>query len=118
MRTVYISEDGNRFDSEEECLEYEKNGNAYYTTLTCSKCGKTKRYTVREYFNDGGIDSLLYEFHELSAGRPGYGSKLDGCDVDFCLCDDCLSELVGSFTNEGKEKIYNSGSNYYAKEEE
>jgi hypothetical protein len=78
----------------------------------CDKCGKIIEY----------IPNNRYDFVEenqcwsFKTGRAGYGSKLDGSDVNFDLCDDCLYEFINTFKY--KDRIFNSGSNCYYPEEE
>jgi hypothetical protein len=67
--------------------------------FVCDKCGQVITFSER--------------CHHINLGRPGYGSGLDGCDVEFNLCDDCLIAFINTFTVEGQEKVHNSGSNAY-----
>ena len=80
---------------------------------TCSKCGKELEVDD-DYLDDGDKYAQAWdaeEFHMFSIPYVGYGSSFDGCNGEFTLCDDCLYELVNSFTMEGKEKVWNTGSN-------
>lgn len=92
------------FDTEHDCLEHEKECGIEKHFL-CDKCGKDYTYTNDPY----GWESE--GFHYFNLGRPGYGSGLDGCEVQFQICDDCLIGFIHSFTLEGQEKVLNSGSN-------
>jgi hypothetical protein len=76
----------------------------------CDKCGFEREYTPNSFDEEGCWN--------ISLGRAGYGSTLDGCEVDFDLCDKCLRELVDSFTIEGQERVLNSGSNQYGSSED
>ena len=82
--------------------------------FTCSKCGK--ELEVDDDCLDADIKYAQVwdaeQFHKFHVGYCGYGSSFDGCNGDFTLCDDCLQELVGSFTIEGKEKVWNTGDNH------
>ena len=107
---------GQEFEASEEfyAKEHEKNCGVLYK-FVCDKCGKVIEYSKDmyndSYFNGEGC-------HCINLGRMGYGSRLDGCDVEFNLCDDCLVKLIQSFTWDGKEKVYNSGSSGYGSKEE
>ena len=79
----------------------------------CSKCGKELEVDDN-YLDDGNKYAQVWdaeEFHRFSIPYVGYGSSFDGCNGEFTLCDDCLYELVNSFTTEGKEKVWNTGAN-------
>ena len=79
----------------------------------CSKCGKELEVDD-DYLDNGDKYSQIWdaeEFHRFSLPYVGYGSSFDGCNGEFTLCDDCLYELVNSFTTEGKEKVWNTGAN-------
>lgn len=105
MEYKYICENCKKtFDDEYVCLEHERKCNAVIT-LVCDKCGKIKSYKKENCFNY--LDNY---WHHINLGRVGYGSKLDGCDVNFMICDDCLTQFINTFFN--KDKIYNSGSNF------
>ena len=82
--------------------------------FTCSKCGKELEVD-NDYLDDDNKYAQAWdaeEFHKFHVGYCGYGSSFDGCNGDFTLCDDCLQELVSSFTMEGKEKVWNTGDNH------
>ena len=74
----------------------------------CSKCGKSIEldddYTDTDDKYEQEWDAE--QFHMFSIPYVGYGSSFDGCNGEFTLCDDCLYELVDSFTAEGKEKVW------------
>ncbi|KAF6565365.1 hypothetical protein G9G63_09405 [Paenibacillus sp. EKM202P] len=78
-------------------------------TRWCYKCGKTETWNVK----DDWAFTNQEQWHTVNLGRMGYGSSLDGCDVEFTICDDCLCGIVDTFEIEGQEKVYNSGSNTY-----
>ena len=81
--------------------------------FTCSKCGKELEVDD-DYMDNADKYEQEWdaeEFHMFSIPYVGYGSSFDGCNGEFTLCDDCLYELVDSFTAEGKEKVWNTGSN-------
>ena len=75
------------------------------TVFTCDKCLKDIEYT------DDKFDFAKNECWEIRLGRAGYGSKFDGSEINFDLCDDCLHKFVDTFSNEGKKRVHNSGSN-------
>lgn len=99
------------FDDEQDCFEHEEScGKSIINT--CDKCGQQE---------DVGDDEYGWKsegWYHIDLGRPGYGSGLDGCDVAFLLCDDCLINFINSFTVEGQEKVINSGSNTYLSKED
>lgn len=97
---------GRVFNDKLECSAHEMRCHGIITTYVCDKCGKIESHDIKEkplWINE--------RWHEIELGRMGYGSALDGCIVNFCLCDDCLVDFIDSFTN--KNKIHNSGSSYY-----
>ncbi len=97
---------GEYFDEFMDCVNHEKNcGNV--STFKCYKCGKEISWNN----NDVGAIAIENRCHYINLGRMGYGSELDGCDIEFQLCDDCLVEFIN--TLKLKDNIYNSGSNYY-----
>jgi len=67
--------------------------------LRCVKCRKVHKHVT----------------YDINLGRAPYLSKLDGSDIYFKLCDDCLVELIHSFPEDSRDEIINSGSNisYY-----
>jgi len=105
------------FNSERECGDHEKNCQVIHRFL-CDKCGKTIEYCLDIESDNFNTYWNSEECHRIDLGRPGYGSGLDGCEVNFNLCDDCLIELINSFTIEGREKVINSGSNQYLSSED
>jgi DNA-directed RNA polymerase subunit RPC12/RpoP len=113
MRTLYYCEKcGKEFADQDFCQDHEDKCGKIYT-FTCSKCGKEIKYILNS--NTDQIDlwinsNMIWNIH---LGRAGYGSKLDGCDIKFGLCDECLYQLIDSFTLEGQEQVHNSGSNQY-----
>ena len=54
-------------------------------------------------------DTFAYEntFHRINLGIAGYGSRLDGSDIYFNLCDVCLADLVDKLRPERRELILN-----------
>lgn len=82
------------FYDEWECAEHE----AMHTLskLSCDKCGR--KYPLNKKHNF----ILQNMYHEVNLGNLGYGSKLDGCNVEFILCDDCLYNFVNTFLNKDK----------------
>jgi hypothetical protein len=107
MRKVFYCEVcDDEFDSELECSQHEVTCNPT-EIFTCDKCGSVTKWNRKDFH------AFVYESqcHNIHLGRAGYGSSLDGSDVNFSLCDDCLCAFIGTFKN--KESIYNSGSNQY-----
>lgn len=102
----YCEKCNSEFDHKQECIQHEEKCNPVVTHV-CSKCGKTESYGSEDedaWLKDEG-------WHKISLGRMGYGSSLDGSDVNFELCDECLCDYISTFAH--KEDIYNSGSNCY-----
>lgn len=115
MKIVYACDNcGESFDLEEDCVEHEIGCKTFFHK-ECFKCGKTEEIEAKD---DYETEHLLEGWHLLDLGRQGYGSNLDGCDVDFELCDECLIMFVKSFPIEYQEKIFNSGSNAWGSQEE
>ncbi|WP_251552389.1 hypothetical protein [Neobacillus muris] len=61
-------------------------------SVTCNKCGKTKKITSEDYQKEWEAA----EFQSFSCSF-GYGSKFDMEEWNFDLCEDCLEEIVNSF---------------------
>jgi hypothetical protein len=70
---------------------------------TCDRCGKVIELTP-EQIEDGA-------FWSVNLGRPGYSSKMDGSDINWDVCDECMFEIINEFKH--KDRILNSGSNTY-----
>lgn len=115
MRAKYWCEKcGEDFSNRDKCLDHEKKCNPI-VIFKCDKCGKTIKYSKNK--NEYYSKQMKNRCWSIDLGRAGYGSRLDGSDIDFDLCDDCLIEIINSFTPEGIEKIKNSGSNTYYEDE-
>jgi hypothetical protein len=103
---------GMTFEQWEECRAEEHESNCgTLLKFQCDKCGEVIEYSDDVYSDNY---SEREECHRIDLGRPGYGSGLDGCDVEFNLCDGCLIELINGLTWESKAKVYNSGSSCYS----
>lgn len=87
------------------------------TIFTCDKCLKDIKYTTKDEY-DPDFVYAANQCWSIHLGRAGYGSKLDGSEINFDICDDCLIEFIQSFSWEGKERAFNSGSNQYLSSEE
>lgn len=61
----------------------------------CDKCGKEFGYDPQSVTYHDYI--LQQKCWTIDLGKAGYGSSLDGCDIKFDLCDDCLYEFVSTF---------------------
>ena|ERR1035437_5012945 len=80
------------FETKKECLIHE-NSCVPVTFKICHKCGKAASWD----FTDDEVDIVKSnQWYNINLGQMGYGSKLDGNDVNFVLCDDCLSGLIDS----------------------
>jgi hypothetical protein len=111
IETYACSNCDDTFDNEYECNKHEETcGKSIINT--CDKCG------CQEDVGDDEYGWKSEGWYPINLGRPGYGSGLDGCDVAFLLCDDCLINFIQSFTVEGQEKVFNSGSNQYLSTED
>ena len=98
---------GEYFKDEQVCLEHENNCGKTIIH-NCSKCGKKESYDSKS--NETFI--IENQWHNFDLGKLGYGSKLDGCHIDFEICDDCLVDLIDSFTESKSESIYSSESGF------
>jgi len=76
----------------------------------CNKCGKEESYSEND------INDLIKKarWHKLDLGRMGYGSSMDGSDIEFEICDSCLKAFIMSFEN--PDSVTCSGSNCYSEE--
>lgn len=70
----------------------------------CSKCGKELKYNPMHTDNDYPDTNCI---HEIDLGVQGYGSSLDGCNVKFILCDECLTNVIKSLDESVQEEIFN-----------
>lgn len=107
MRQKYICEVcGEEFNTSQQCTRHEKNCNPL-SEHYCYKCGKKESWKIKD--QDAWVKEEAW--HRFNNGRAGYGSRLDGSDIEFELCDNCLYHYVNSF--EKPDLIHNSGSNCY-----
>lgn len=68
----------------------------------CDKCGKEVEYEV---LSNNYEDEIARECcWTIDLGVAGYGSVLDGCNVEFDLCDECLSSFIATFIH--KDRVY------------
>lgn len=85
------------------------------TIFICDKCGKEIEYAPKGNYGENGTHGCW----NIYLGRAGYDSKLDGSEINFDLCDDCLYDFIHTFNEEGRERVLNSGSNtWYGDEQE
>ena len=104
---IYVCEKcGEQFLTSKYCSLHEESCKTL-NTFICDKCGKV----IQWYDSDINAEEIKNQCHYINLGRMGYGSDLDGCDVNFRLCDEYLVEFVDTF--EFKDKIYKSGCNTY-----
>jgi hypothetical protein len=109
---------------ESEWYDYQKR-HGEIKTFCCSKCRKETKY-VDDFETDAWLHVAKSSCWHIYLGRAGYGSGLDGSDVNFGLCDDCLIEFINTFPEESQNEIRHSGSNqdwstyedYYLNEDE
>lgn len=59
----------------------------------CSKCGKIQTNKRSDMY----FDDIEERWHSFKGGRTGQNSLLDGCMLNFELCDECTIKLVESF---------------------
>lgn len=80
------------------------------TLFRCDKCSKEIRHSFVPHENEDFFEMVkANQCWSIRLGQAGYGSKLDGSELNFELCDDCLYDLIKSF-NHADDIIY-SGSN-------
>lgn len=99
------------FDNEHHAKVHEENC-SLLNTFKCDKCSEEVDLSDDQY---GFIENSC---HQLDLGRMGYGSGLDGSEVQLNICDNCLIDLVDTFHIEARERIHNSGSNVYMSKEQ
>ena len=58
-------------------------------SISCNKCGKTKKSTNQNDLLLSGIETFTHGF--------GYGSDRDGEDVEFDLCPKCFNKIISKF---------------------
>jgi len=105
MKTKWLCEKcDEEFYNEQECIQHELECDPFEYHF-CYKCGKNESWTK----SNDGQGHKKESWHKIWLGRMGWGSSLDGCDVNFELCDECLCEFIKGFKH--KEYIYDSGSN-------
>lgn len=96
-----------KFDSEYECIEHEKECRVLHNHI-CDKCGKETNYSLDdnhpEWWKKNEVWSLTPNHY-----RAGYGSKMDGSEFVIDICDDCLYEFITSSVHE--KRLLDSGSN-------
>lgn len=111
IKFYYCEKCDKEFNNEFQCLEHEKQCGVK-NKFICYKCDKRIEYTTNNEYDDN-FDFNYNECWILSPNhyRAGYGSKLDGCEFKLNLCDDCLIDFIKTFTYEGQEKVFNTGSN-------
>lgn len=78
------------------------------TLFRCDKCSKEIEYREGKEYHLG-FDFKSNECWSVNLGSAGYGSRLDGCEVVFDICDDCLTGFIDTFNH--ADVVYNSGSN-------
>jgi len=59
-------------------------------SITCNRCGKTEEGEHVEYSSD--IQQQRFDF--------GYGSTMDGTEMKFDLCDNCVKEIISEFIHQ------------------
>ena len=73
IKKVYISDDGKEFDTESECIDYEKRKNG--TRKTCQKCngrGQVREYQRRDWDPGWGHNELITD-HDTCPDCHGRG---------------------------------------------
>lgn len=78
------------------------------TRFTCPKCERTVEPNlngVEVSIQEGGV------IHCINLGEVGYGSRYDGLDVGFYVCDKCLFDWIESF--KAKPKFIKDGNKQY-----
>ena len=59
--------------------------------IICNKCGKSVKIFIDREHKHYNYEGLRAHIHS------GFGSKNDGMDIYFDLCDDCLIKLMETF---------------------
>jgi len=92
------------FPTKEKCLEHERN---CCTTVEhyCAKTGKREIIDLRK--DDAWAKEN--QWHKVRLGVMGYGSVMDGYNIEFELSDKALYEFIQSF--EKPNLVLETGSN-------
>lgn len=89
-----------QFSYRGDCYEHEKECSSS-KIFECDKCG-----TIIEWDSNNELDEFIEnECWNVDLGVAGYGSLMDGGRIDFNMCDECLKDLVMSFTLNGLLKL-------------
>ena len=62
----------------------------------------------KEHKSIDEFDFTDNKWWEINLGRAGYGSKLDGCEIKFTLCDDCLLDVINVLCPKAQKRILDS----------
>jgi len=101
------------FYNKEDAYNHENNCGVK-EEFKCDKCEDIIDLSHKEYEYEYVEESC----HSFDLGRMGYGSGLDGSELQFQICDDCLMKLINTFSWEAQARIHNSGSNLYGTDEQ
>lgn len=108
-KEIFICEKCDKeFIDKSSCLNHEKLCETMIN-FKCDKCGNVTSFNPNDEFAFAEVNRCW----PFDKGRAGYGSWLDGSDIKFNLCDACLYVFIKSFTPDGQDKVFNSGSNLY-----
>lgn len=77
------------------CLDCKRTENFEFN-FVCNKCGKSEGFSKDDFIKKDC-------WHSIYVGQGGYGSKMDGMNIEFALCDDCLYEFTETFKIKLKE---------------
>jgi hypothetical protein len=71
---------------------------------SCDRCGKEDKFNKQS--KESWLDFKENEWHNIKIPTSGYGSILDGCKIEFDLCDQCLFEIVKSLSERTQNRIF------------
>lgn len=90
MKAIYQCENCNEtFPNFYDCQDHEKRCGKVEIILRCDVCDKTE--TVDS--NDIWLFSKENRYHKVNISG-GYGSLLDGENVSFKICDQCVESII------------------------
>lgn len=88
------------FDYRGDCYEHEIECGKEKSFM-CDRCGEVAEWNIG--------DELAFAMENgcwsVNLGVAEYGSRLDGCRVDFDLCDSCLVEWVEDLSPEAQSMM-------------
>lgn len=102
VERIYRCKDcGKIFETYAECLEH-SDIHASKSIFVCDMCGNEFKYIPSHMGYDYEDTNIL---HIFSNDICGHGSKFDGSNISFKLCDDCLLEFVQRLKQSAQDRI-------------